>query len=242
MNPISGTKTESKSTQKLLLLLAVGAFATAALFLGLLFYHPSRLKVPESFAQPAKSASEPADLAVQPAEGRRSSPSWSPAAQAAKGFDLFFKEKDYVGAIAIFQACVLEHPDYADAYDGLAMAQREAGDPATALPNHDRSIKLSPERADYYRVRGITYQRLQHHDAAIESFALGLARKTRSMQRISGFISNAGTLIEPWATTNAPMLILPKGVKHVRLVHRVPPGPDEGMAHETPLGYGKSDQ
>lgn len=36
-----------------------------------------------------------------------------------------------------------------------------------ALSNHDRAIALSPERADYYLVCGLTYQRLKNLVAAI---------------------------------------------------------------------------
>jgi tetratricopeptide (TPR) repeat protein len=90
---------------------------------------------------------------------------------------LLFQKKDFSGAIAIFQDCIRDHPTYHDAYHGMAMALRDAGDPAKALPNHDRAIELSPQRADYYLVRGITCQRLKNHDAAIKTFELGLAAK-----------------------------------------------------------------
>ncbi len=169
MNSSSTPKPDKKSAQKLLLLALIPAAITVTLVLGVLLFRQYRARVAESAAQLAT-------------EGRRP-PSPTAEAQAREGFDLLLNQKQPVDAQAIFEACVREYPDYADAYHGLAIAQREAGDPAKALANHERAIELAPERADYYWWHGVTCQRLNNHDAAINTLKLGLkAADTRHLR------------------------------------------------------------
>ena len=164
---------DTKSTQKRLLFWAVFASMCAfciaigaILLLRFLLFQRSRLDV--------------AERGPQPVEVRTNSPSLTAEVIASKGFDLLLKKHDPAGAKAIFEACLREYPDYADAYHGLAVAQRDTGDPATSLTNHDRAIQLSPERADYYWWQAETYKRLNNHATAIEVLERGLnAKNTR---------------------------------------------------------------
>jgi len=114
-------KPDKKSAQSCFLLALIPAGMTVALVLGvlgaLLFRH-YRTRVAESAAQLAT-------------EGRRP-PSLTAEAHAREGFDLLLNQNKPVDAQAIFEACLRDYPDYADAYHGLAIAQREAGDPTKA--------------------------------------------------------------------------------------------------------------
>ncbi len=129
----------------------------------------------ERMLQPAKSA-------APPAEAWKTSPAMSSEDLVAKGFDLLEK-RDYRGATAIFEAFIRENPDQADAYHGLAIAQRETGNPAMAISNHNRAIELTPERADYYWWQGVTYQRLTNHETAIQAFERGLEAQNKKRLR-----------------------------------------------------------
>jgi len=102
-----------------------------------------------------------------------------PKAYTTEGFAFLHRERQYSNAIAAFEACIREHPEYSDGYHGLAQAQREAGDPATALMNHDRAIQLDPERHDFYWERGVTYARMKNVDGAITNFEACLERNSR---------------------------------------------------------------
>ncbi len=124
-----------------------------------------------------------AEPGAQPVEVQTNAPSLAAEVIAAKGFDLLLEKHDPAGAKAIFEACLREYPDYADAYHGLALAQRDMGDPATSLTNHDRAIQLSPERADYYWWQAETYKRLNNHEAAIKVFEQGLEAKNTELCR-----------------------------------------------------------
>ena len=101
-----------------------------------------------------------------------------PEAYTSLGFIYLHQQRQYSNAIATFQLCIREYPRYSDGYHGLAQAQREAGDPATALENHNRAIQLNPARHDLYWERGVTYLRLKNDDAAITDFEACLARKS----------------------------------------------------------------
>ncbi len=151
------------ASSKKLLIWAVTASVAAALFLSWFLFLQSRLDVTKPQAIPDEALTRP--------------PFLTDDAHITRGFDLLFRRNDPVGARAIFELCVQEFPDYGEAYHGLALAQREAGDPAQALANHDKAVALSPGRADYYFARGMTHQRLKNHDAAIQDFELGLEQK-----------------------------------------------------------------
>ncbi len=169
MNSFATLKPEKKSLEKLLLFALIPAVLAAALVLAVLIFRHYRTTVAES----------PGLLAT---EGRRP-PSPIAEAHAREGFDLLLNQNKPVDAQAIFEACVRDYPDYADAYHGLAIAQREAGDPTKALRNHERALELAPERADYYWWHGVTCQRLNNHAAAINTLKLGLkAADTRHLR------------------------------------------------------------
>jgi len=102
-----------------------------------------------------------------------------PKAYTSEGFALLHRERQYSNAIAAFEACIREYPDYSDGFHGLAQAQREAGDPAAALRNHDRAIQLDPERHDLYWERGVTYARMNNSDGAITNFQACLKWNSR---------------------------------------------------------------
>ena len=102
-----------------------------------------------------------------------------PKGYTSEGFALLHREKQYSNAITAFEACIREYPDHSDGYHGLAQAQREAGDPVTALKNHDRAIQLEPGRGDLYWERGVTYARMKNDDGAITNFVACLERNSR---------------------------------------------------------------
>jgi tetratricopeptide (TPR) repeat protein len=102
-----------------------------------------------------------------------------PAAYTTEGFAFLHRERQYSNAIAAFEACIREYPNYSDGYHGLAQAQREAGDPSRALLNHDRAIQLDPERHELYWERGVTYARMKNDDGAITNFEACLERNGR---------------------------------------------------------------
>jgi tetratricopeptide (TPR) repeat protein len=129
------------------------------------------LRLPMLTASPASSA-----------EAWKTSPGMSSEAFVAQGFDLL-ERRDFSSAMPIFEAFIREHPDQADAYHGLAIAQRETGNPAMAITNHNRAIELAPERADYYWWHGVTYQRLNNHNAAIQTFERGLEAQNTNRLR-----------------------------------------------------------
>lgn len=162
MTQPSLANSDGKSTQKLLLLWAVFASIAAASFgsLALLLY--------------LRSGAQVGGLLGQSAELSKTSHSLPPETYTSQGFELLFGKRQLASAIATFEACLREYPDYAEAYQGLAIAQRDAGDPAKAMHNHDRAIELDPERADFYWEKGVTCQRLNNHDAAITAFEMGL--------------------------------------------------------------------
>lgn len=170
MNPSSTSASNGKSTKSPLLICAIAACSGAALVLGLILIRQTQVEV----VQPA----------AQPAEVGTTAPLLSAEIQSAKGFDLLLKRHDPEGAKAVFEACLREHPEYADAWHGLAVAQRDAGDDlAVSLRNHDRAIELAPERADYYWWQGETYKRLNNHDASIKTLERGLnAGNTRHIR------------------------------------------------------------
>ena len=173
MSQPSISNTDTKSARKRILLwaaflsvLAVGVAIAAGLLLRFLLLQRFRLEVAEPGTQPTQIWTK--------------TPSLTAEAIASQGFDLLLKKRDPAGAKAIFEACLRDYPDYADAYHGLAVAQRETGDPATSLTNHDRAIEMSPERADYYWWQAETYKRLNNHVTAIEVLERGLnAKNTR---------------------------------------------------------------
>src|SRR6185503_8414610 len=102
-----------------------------------------------------------------------------PAAYTTEGFAFLHRERQYSNAIAAFEACIREYPNYSDGYHGLAQAQREAGDLSRALLNHDRAIQLDPERHELYWERGVTYARMKNDDGAITNFEACLERNGR---------------------------------------------------------------
>ena len=176
MNEPSLSDSDRKSTRKRILLwavfpsiLAVCAALAAVLLLRFLVLQRSRVDVVEPGAPPVAEQTNP--------------PSLTAKAIASQGFDLLLKKGDPAGARAVFEACLREHPEYADAYHGLAVAQRETGDTARSLTNHDRAIELTPERADYYWWQAETYQRLNDHVAAIKTLERGLEAKDTRLIR-----------------------------------------------------------
>ena len=138
----------------------IAGFALVAVLFGWWVAKPTAVKVAEPVAQPVEVSTNPTAMSAK--------------AIAAQGFDLLLKKNDPAGARTLFEACLQEHPGYADAYHGLAVAQRETGDTANSLTNHDRAIELSPDRADYYWWQAETFQRLNDHDAAIRILERGL--------------------------------------------------------------------
>lgn len=176
MNEPSISNTARNSTRKRILLwavfpsvLALSAALAVVLLLRFLVVQRSRVEVAEPGAPPVAERTPP--------------PSSAAKAIASQGFDLLLKKRDPAGAKAVFEACLREYPDYADAHHGLAVAQRETGDPATSLTNHDRAIELTPERADYYWWQAETYRRLNNHDAAIRTLERGLEAKDTRLIR-----------------------------------------------------------
>ena len=79
-----------------------------------------------------------------------------PSAFTAEAF-AFHRDRQYSNAIAVFEACIKQYPEFSDAHHGLAQSLREAGDPARALASHDRAIALDPDRFDLYWERGATH-------------------------------------------------------------------------------------
>jgi tetratricopeptide (TPR) repeat protein len=51
------------------------------------------------------------------------------------------RQRQYPEAVAAFQKAIRAQPDHTDAHHGLAQVQREMGDLAAALRNHDRAIE-----------------------------------------------------------------------------------------------------
>ena len=176
MSQPSISNTDTKSARKRILfwaaflsVLAVCVAIAAGLLLRFLLLQRSRVEV--------------AEPGTQPTPVWTNTPSLTAEAIASQGFDLLLKQRDPAGAKAIFEACLRDYPDYADAYHGLAVAQRETGDPATSLTNHDRAIELSPERADYYWWQAETYKRLNNHEAAIKVLERGLKAPNTTLCR-----------------------------------------------------------
>ena len=118
-------------------------------------------------------------LAGAPAPAVRSAPPMPPDAYTSEGFEFLWKKRQFASAIASFEACLRDYPDHSDAYHGLALAQREAGDPSKAMANHDRAIELDPDRFDLYWERGVTRQRLNDHEGAIADFEACAERNNR---------------------------------------------------------------
>jgi tetratricopeptide (TPR) repeat protein len=102
-----------------------------------------------------------------------------PPDYTSEGFALLHRQRKPAEAIAAFEACVREYPNHSDGYHGLAQAQREAGDPASALANHDRAIRLDPTRHGFYWERGVTQARLKNYEEAITNFVACLERNPR---------------------------------------------------------------
>lgn len=161
MNTAPLPNANGKFTKKLILLWAIlaslvaTAFGLLALFL---YLHAAR-----PVAGPPPTLEPPKGDSSQPAEE-----------YTAQGFELLFEKRQLASAIATFEDCLRNYPNCAEAYQGLAIAQRDAGDPALAMRNHDRAVELDSERADFYWERGVTCQRLQDHAAAIATFETGL--------------------------------------------------------------------
>jgi tetratricopeptide (TPR) repeat protein len=101
----------------------------------------------------------------------------TPEVFTSEGFALLHRKQQPSNAIVAFEACLREYPDNSDCYHGLAQAQRETGDPASALQNHARAIQLAPGRHDFYWERGVTYARMKNYDGAITNFEACLERK-----------------------------------------------------------------
>jgi tetratricopeptide (TPR) repeat protein len=85
------------------------------------------------------------------------------------------ESRQFAEAIDAFQNAIRADPEFSDGYHGLAQTQREAGDSAAAIANHDRAIQLEPERFDLYWERGVTHMRLKNYDAAIADFTACLS-------------------------------------------------------------------
>ncbi len=77
---------------------------------------------------------------------------------------------EYNMAIADFKSCVEKNPTYSNCINRLAMAYRDIGDYAQALPYHNQAIEISPTRADFYWERGITYQNMGDTEKANTDF------------------------------------------------------------------------
>ncbi|HKO98001.1 MAG TPA: tetratricopeptide repeat protein [Pyrinomonadaceae bacterium] len=50
----------------------------------------------------------------------------------------------------VFRSLIKNHPDYALAYDGLAVTLSKAGRAKEAIPLHEKAIALSPRESSYY--------------------------------------------------------------------------------------------
>jgi len=59
--------------------------------------------------------------------------------------NLQYAEKNLATADALFRSVILEHPDYAPAFNNLAQVQFESGDPVAALSNARKAVELGGE-------------------------------------------------------------------------------------------------
>jgi|ERR1051325_205084 tetratricopeptide (TPR) repeat protein len=150
-------------TRHLVLGLAAGFLGVGVLMVG------SYLLAGWFFPSSAKSGIRPAP---PPSEVEAPLP---PSALTAEAY-AFHRNHQYSNAIASFEACIKQYPEFSDAYHGLAQSLRESGDPAKAVASHDRAIELDPNRFDLYWERGATYLRMKDYDHAITNFQACLER------------------------------------------------------------------
>jgi Tfp pilus assembly protein PilF len=73
---------------------------------------------------------------------------------------VFTKPAEYNKAISDFKSCLELNPTFSNCLTRLGMVYRDSGNLAQALIYHNQAIELSPERADFYWERGITYQKM----------------------------------------------------------------------------------
>jgi tetratricopeptide (TPR) repeat protein len=149
-----------------LVIASVGALICVNAVILIWYFLPGRDLSPTPLTQDRQLAEEPQQRLA-------------PGAYTTEGFAFLHKHRQYSNAIVAFEACIREYPKHSDGYHGLAQAQREAGDPAAALLNHDRAIQLDPDRHDLYWERGVTYARMKNHDGAITNFEACLERNSR---------------------------------------------------------------
>ena len=83
---------------------------------------------------------------------------------------VFTKPAEYDKAISDFKSCLELNPTFSNCLTRLGMVYRDSGDLAQALIYHNKAIELSPERADFYWERGITYQKMGDTEKANADF------------------------------------------------------------------------
>ena len=83
---------------------------------------------------------------------------------------VFTKPAEYDKAISDFKLCLELNPTFSNCLTRLGMVYRDSGDLAQALIYHNKAIELSPERADFYWERGITYQKMGDTEKANADF------------------------------------------------------------------------
>ncbi len=82
-------------------------------------------------------------------------------------FDFYFErgvtyhqEAEYDKAILDLTICLEKNPGFGNCFVRLGMAYRDIGKFQQALIYHHKGIELSPDRADFYWERGVTYERM----------------------------------------------------------------------------------
>ncbi|HUR46435.1 MAG TPA: tetratricopeptide repeat protein [Candidatus Saccharimonadales bacterium] len=88
----------------------------------------------------------------------------------------FIRARDYLRAKDVLEHCIELFPDQPEVHVALARTYRDLNAYASALNNHDRSIQLDSERAEFYWERGVTHLRVPHYDEAIRDFKAALER------------------------------------------------------------------
>jgi tetratricopeptide (TPR) repeat protein len=86
-----------------------------------------------------------------------------------RGCDLI-RQKDYDGAIGVFNAALAEFPDSYYIFDRRAVAYRKKGENEKALEDYTSMIARSPENPDGWNSRGNLYHEMGEYDKAIADY------------------------------------------------------------------------
>ena len=72
---------------------------------------------------------------------------------------IFYSLGDYQGAISDLNQAIKIKPDFADAYNGRAVAKYKLGDNQGAIADYNQAIQIKPDFAKAYYNRGLfTYK------------------------------------------------------------------------------------